>query len=72
MVVKSGSYVYKEKISEIEGKMELYEFVICHQSFVLNLCEAEKIVIQKLFRDNAKKLSIWLYVICTVFWHTHC
>ena len=58
IVTKSGSYVCKEKISEIAGKMKPYGFAMCHQSFVVNLYEVEKIVPQKLIMKNGDSVCL--------------
>lgn len=52
IVTKSKNYICKEKISEIANKMKSYGFEMCHQSFVVNLYEVEKIVPPNLIMKN--------------------
>lgn len=52
IVTKDEKYICKEKIGEIENKMKPYGFAMCHQSFVVNLYEIEKMTSQKLVMKN--------------------
>lgn len=52
IVTKKRNYVCKEKISDIANKMKPYGFAMCHQSFVVNLYEVEKMVPQNLIMKN--------------------
>lgn len=58
IVTKNKNYICKEKISEIANKMEPYGFAMCHQSFVVNLYEVEKIVAQKLIMKNGSSVDL--------------
>lgn len=57
-MTKNDNYVCKEKISDIANKMEPYGFAMCHQSFVVNLYEVEKIVPQKLIMKNGSSVDL--------------
>lgn len=52
IITKNQNYICKEKISEIANKMKPYGFEMCHQSFVVNLYEVEKIVPPNLIMKN--------------------
>lgn len=52
IVTKNQNYICKEKINEIADKMKPHGFEMCHQSFVVNLYEVEKIVPPNLIMKN--------------------
>ncbi len=47
-----------EKISDIAEKMKPYGFAMCHQSFVVNLYEIEKIGTQELIMKNGDRVYL--------------
>ena len=52
------NYLCKDKISEIARKMEPYGFAMCHQSFVVNLYEVERIVPPDLIMKNNDRVHL--------------
>ena len=53
IVTKGREYIcIKERIRDIAEKMKSYGFAMCHQSFVVNLYEIEKISAQELIMKN--------------------